>query len=51
VPTVSLLPAFRHKAAQGELLYHPFDTHWNSAGRLAAAEVVGPFLATLPAAR
>jgi len=35
---IDLLPAFRSAAAGGELLYHPCDSHWNSAGRQRAAE-------------
>jgi hypothetical protein len=48
IQTISLLPVFRQKAEQGELLYYPFDTHWNSAGRQAAAEIVASFLASVP---
>ena len=35
---IDLLPPFRKAARAGELLYHPYDTHWNSAGRQRAAE-------------
>jgi hypothetical protein len=48
IPTISLLPGFSQKAEQGELLYYPFDTHWNSAGRQAAAEIVASFLVSAP---
>jgi hypothetical protein len=37
---VDLLPEFRERARDGELLYHPFDTHWNTDGRRAAATLV-----------
>ncbi len=37
---VNLLPHFKELARQGNVLYYPFDTHWNSAGRQAAAEVI-----------
>ena len=37
---VDLLPDFQERARHGELLYYPFDTHWNSAGRQAAAEIL-----------
>lgn len=45
VELVDLLPDFRARAAQGELLYYPFDSHWNAAGRQAAAERIAPRLA------
>jgi SGNH hydrolase-like domain, acetyltransferase AlgX len=38
---IDLVPAFDVAASGGKLLYYPFDTHWNSAGRQVAAEVVG----------
>jgi acetyltransferase AlgX (SGNH hydrolase-like protein) len=41
---VSLAPDFSARAGQGELLYYPFDSHWNSAGREAAAAAVGDVL-------
>lgn len=37
---IDLLPPFRESAARGELLYHPFDSHWNSAGRRLAAILI-----------
>ena len=37
---VNLLPHFKELARQGKVLYYPFDTHWNIAGRQAAAEVI-----------
>ncbi len=37
MPLINLTPDFRRRAGRGELLYHPFDSHWNSAGREAAA--------------
>ena len=36
--TIDLLPLFREATSRGELLYHPFDSHWNAAGRQRAAE-------------
>ena len=36
--TIDLLPLFREATGRGELLYHPFDSHWNAAGRQRAAE-------------
>ena len=38
IELIDLLPPFRKAAREGELLYHPYDTHWNSAGRQRAAE-------------
>jgi len=35
---IDLLPVFRGAAARGELLYHPYDSHWNSDGMQRAAE-------------
>ena len=41
---IDLVPPFMERAAKGEFLYYPFETHWNSAGRQAAAEYVGSAL-------
>jgi acetyltransferase AlgX (SGNH hydrolase-like protein) len=38
--TIDLLPVFRDWASHGDLLYHPFDTHWTSFGRQIAAETI-----------
>jgi hypothetical protein len=40
VRLVNLLPTFQVLAGEGELLYYPFDTHWNSTGRRAAAKAL-----------
>lgn len=37
---VTLTPLFESLAAEGEILYYPFDSHWNSEGREAAAVFV-----------
>jgi hypothetical protein len=37
---VNLLPYFKHLTEQGELLYHPFDSHWNMHGINAAARLI-----------
>jgi hypothetical protein len=37
---VNLLPPFKELARQGQVLYYPFDTHWNVSGRQAAVEVI-----------
>ena len=41
---INLLPVFQEKAAEGNLLYYPFDTHWNLEGRRAAAALVASYL-------
>ncbi len=39
-PFFSLTPVFEKGAREGQMLYYPFDTHWNSEGmELAAARV------------
>lgn len=48
IPVVSLVEPFRERAARGELLYWPDDTHWNSAGIRIAAELVWRELQALP---
>ena len=45
IAMVSLQPYFQCLAAEGELLYHPFDTHWNAAGRQAAADAIAASIA------
>jgi hypothetical protein len=45
---VDLRKGFRALAAQGVLLYYPFDTHWNVDGRTAAAEIITRALGLLP---
>jgi hypothetical protein len=40
LPLIDVTPEFEARADRGELLYYPFDTHWNSAGRQAAAEYI-----------
>jgi hypothetical protein len=47
IRTVDLLPKFRTLAGDGQVLYYPFDTHWNPAGRRAAAEVISTSLREL----
>jgi hypothetical protein len=41
IDLVDLTPAFREAARKGELLYYPFDTHWNLLGRQTAARLIG----------
>ena len=41
IDCLDLWPAFHAAASQGELVYFPFDTHWNAQGhRLAAKAMV-----------
>jgi hypothetical protein len=44
LPFVDLLPAFRSLAKKGEILYYPFDTHWNLEGRRVAAKFIAASL-------
>ena len=41
---IDLTPEFERRAGQGELLHHPFDTHWNRSGIRAAAVHIASFL-------
>jgi hypothetical protein len=41
---VDLLPEFRKVAKEGDLLYYPFDTHWNAKGRQVAAKLIAEAL-------
>lgn len=41
---INLLPVFQEKADEGNLLYYPFDTHWNLEGRRTAAAFVASYL-------
>jgi SGNH hydrolase-like domain, acetyltransferase AlgX len=45
---VNLLPFFQALAGEGKVLYHPFDTHWNSAGRRAAAKALAKAIREIP---
>jgi len=47
IPLIEVLPQFRRLAEEGRLLYYPFDTHWNRAGRQAAAEVIAEALTSM----
>ena len=52
LPLINLLPHFERQAEAGNLLYYPFDTHWNAEGIQAAAEYIWhelqPWLAAGP---
>ena len=41
---INLVPVFESLAREGKMLYYPFDTHWNSAGREIAARYVAEVL-------
>jgi hypothetical protein len=41
---IDLLPAFEEAVGRGELLYYPYDTHWNQAGHALAAQVIADYL-------
>jgi hypothetical protein len=47
VRVVDLLPVFRAAAEKGQVLYYPFDTHWNPLGRRTAAEALSASLREL----
>jgi hypothetical protein len=42
---IDLLPVFR-EAASDEMLFYPFDTHWNGTGRRLAARTIASRLGT-----
>ncbi len=42
-----LFPLFGNMAADGQLLYYPFDSHWNSNGRRIAARQVANCIKSL----
>ncbi len=37
---IDLTPAFAEAVGRGELLYYPYDSHWNQAGHDFAAQVI-----------
>ena len=45
---IPLTGRFRELAAEGALLYHAFDTHWNSEGRRVAGQVIAESLGWKP---
>lgn len=42
--TLNLHPAFDEHAANGEMLYYTYDTHWNQAGQTLAGETIADFV-------
>jgi len=47
ITLVDLVPWFDSLAKKGNLLYYPFDTHWNSEGRESAAAYIAGKLVEL----
>jgi len=47
IPYFDLTPSFRQAARQGEMIYFPYDSHWNGLGNEIAADQAGVFLWTL----
>jgi hypothetical protein len=45
---IDLLPLFEEHVALGELLYYPYDTHWNQAGHDLAAQAIADSLQQVP---
>lgn len=45
---IDLLPTFEEAVARGDLLYYPYDTHWNQAGHDLAAQVIADALRAHP---
>ncbi|MCU0513166.1 MAG: GDSL-type esterase/lipase family protein [Anaerolineae bacterium] len=45
---IDLLEPFKQRVAAGELLYYPYDTHWNQAGHTLAGQVVADFMRQTP---
>lgn len=48
---IDLLPAFEEAVGRGELLYYPYDTHWNQAGHNLAASVIAQAMQDAPGCR
>jgi hypothetical protein len=45
---IDLLPALEEHVGQGELLYYPYDSHWNRAGHALAAQVIAEAMQNTP---
>jgi hypothetical protein len=45
---IDLIPALQEHVNQGELLYYPYDSHWNQAGHDLAAQVIAESLQSAP---
>ena len=44
--TINLQTTFDQHAADGEMLYYTYDTHWNQAGQTLAGETIADFVET-----
>ena len=42
--TLNLQTVFDEHAANGEMLYYSYDTHWNQAGQNLAGETIAEFV-------
>jgi hypothetical protein len=45
---IDLLPALQKQVNAGALLYYPYDTHWNQAGHLLAAQTIAAAMQNTP---
>jgi hypothetical protein len=45
---IDLLPAFQAAVAQGQVLYYPYDSHWNPDGHELASQVIAEYLEHTP---
>lgn len=45
---IDLLDPFTERVAQGELLYHRYDGHWNQAGHELAAQIIADYMRNVP---
>ncbi|MCU0497541.1 MAG: hypothetical protein MUF87_09345 [Anaerolineae bacterium] len=45
---IDLMPAFERAVAEGQLLYYPYDSHWNQAGHDLAGRVIAEALRAHP---
>lgn len=45
---IDLLPAFTEAVSRGDLLYYPYDSHWNPAGHALASAVIADFMRRVP---
>lgn len=44
---IDLLPTFQSHVDTGELLYYPYDSHWNQAGHDLAAQIIADQMNTI----
>ncbi len=48
IPFIDLTPTFQQAAAQGQILYYTYDTHWNQAGHDLAGKTIADWLKQNP---